>query len=559
MPLLLGTSNFEKIIDNNGYFVDKTLLIKDLIDDGSEVTLLPRPRRFGKTLNLSMLQYFFEKHVENTKGNKHLFKNLKIMKEDKKYQSHLGQYPIIFLTFKDVKEATWNGCFEKLQNTISSEFERHSYLLEKNILNDSEKIYFKEITERKNSSSNLSYSLKTLSNYLQRFYNQKVIILIDEYDMPLTTGYANNYYTEIRDFIRNLLSGALKDNSSLERGVLTGILRVAKESIFSGLNNPLICTIMDDKLSSHFGFTEEEVSELLKYYNINTPIETIRQWYNGYIFGETLIYNPWSIVTFIKKDGLLANHWVNTSSNDIIRDLITTSHNEIKEEFENLLHGGSVTAMITDTIVYDDIEEDYNVLWGFLLFCGYLKVIDKKLVDGEYECKLIIPNNEVKNLFTMIIKQWFTKSIKSKKVINEIENALTSGDIKFFTELFQTYVENSFSYFDVQGETPEEFYHAFVLGIMVTFRDSYEIRSNRESGYGRYDVMLIPRDRVNHYGIIFEFKRKRPSETLEEALESGMKQIIDKNYKQELLSFGIKNIREIAIAFEGKKSLLKWQ
>lgn len=553
--LLLGVSDFKKTIENNGFYVDKTLLIKELIDNGAEVTLIPRPRRFGKTINMSMLHYFFEAPLDGQEENQSLFDGLKISKEDKKYLDYRGKYPVIFLSFKDVKEDTWEECFLSVQGMLSEEFIRHKYILDF-IENEVDKQYINDIINRTSNITDTSKALKKLSNYLHLYYGQKTILILDEYDMPLTTGYTKGYYEKVRNFMRNLLSGGLKDNTHLEKGILTGILRVAKESIFSGLNNPSICTIVDKEYASYFGFTEEEVIQLLKYYSVTQSIEDVRKWYNGYLFGNTVIYNPWSIVEFIRK-GEFDCYWVNTSSNDIIQSLITKAPGGIKKEIEKLLNHESIEKVIDKSIIYDDLGRKEKTLWNLLLFSGYLKAENVHLVRTRKVANFTIPNMEVYGLFEDIIIQWIDTDRGDSETTIVLKDALITGDYELFKDIFTVYVEEAFSYFDVGGDKAEDFYHAFVLGIMVSFRDVYEVKSNRESGYGRYDVMLIPRDTVNHYGIIFEFKRKRPSETLEEALTSGVKQLQEKQYKQELISRGVAHIREIAIAFEGKRVLME--
>lgn len=552
--LLLGQSNFESVIKNKGFYVDKTLLIKDLIDNGAQVTLIPRPRRFGKTINMSMLQYFFEATTDSKNENIKLFNNLNITREGDKYLQHAGKYPVIFISFKDVKEGTWDECFRSIQFVLSEEFKRHKYLLSS--LKDQTDIdYIENIITQKCDPASTNKALLKLSKCLCEYYGQKAIILIDEYDMPLTTGYNKGYYDEIRDFIRNFLSGGLKDNKNLERGILTGILRVAKESIFSGLNNPSVCTILDKEYSSYFGFTEEEVVQLLNYYSIKTPIEEVRQWYNGYTFGETIIYNPWSIVEFIRK-GEFDSYWVNTSSNDIIQSLLTKASGGVKKDLETLMKRQAIEKFIDKNLVYSDIGQKEKTLWNFLLFSGYLKTKNVRLVETRKVADFIIPNLEVYGLFQDIMIDWIDNNNGDSETTITLKESLVTGDYQLFEDIFVEYVEEAFSYFDVGGNKAEDFYHAFVLGIMVTFRDVYDVKSNRESGYGRYDVMLIPKDKENHFGIVFEFKRKRPSETLEEALASGVKQIKEKKYRQELESIGVKNIREIAIAFEGKKCFM---
>jgi len=549
--LAIGISDFKMLIDNNCYYVDKSLLIKELLDDGSGVVLLPRPRRFGKTLNLSMLRYFFEKTIQD---NKYLFLNLKIAK-NQKYMNKQGKYPVIFITFKDVKSSNWKDCFNNLKIVIKNEFKRHIYLLDSNDIDKYDRQYFESILEETANNAQFESSIMMLSLFLNKHHKENVIILIDEYDMPIQSGYINNYYNEVIQFTRNLLSGGLKDNINLEKGVVTGILKIAKESIFSGLNNPNVCTILNYDYSNSFGLLEEEVEEILNFYKIESNIDNVKKWYNGYVFGENVIYNPWSIINYVNKwkEGFRA-YWINTSSNDLVKELITRGGPELKQDLELLIKGESLARIINEDIIFSEIENSEDAIWGFLLFCGYLKAVEKKLINGKFHCKLEIPNLEVKFLYEEIIMNWFSgASSRNMKLMLE---SLTTGDIDIFEEMFSEYLSKSLSYFDVGGKEPEKFYHAFVLGLLISLNENYEIKSNRESGYGRYDIMIIPKDK-NNLGIIIEFKKVRKNETLETAADLALLQIKEKEYKKELIDRGIVKIIELGISFEGKNLLLK--
>ncbi|SHH48924.1 AAA family ATPase [Tepidibacter thalassicus] len=546
----IGVSDFKELITENYYYVDKSLFVKEIIDDGAKVILLPRPRRFGKTLNMSMLKYFFEKNDED---NKCLFKNLKVNKY-KDIMDMQGKYPVIYLTFKDVKDGNFQKCYEKMKEIISIEYYKHKYLLD-NHLKGIEETYFKKILSMEASQGQYETSLKNLSKFLSEYYNQKTIVLIDEYDTPIQSGYLSGYYKEIIEFMRNFLSGVLKDNEYLQKGVLTGILRVAKESIFSGLNNLEVCTILNNHYSDKFGFLEGEVEEILKYYNIEFEMDEVRKWYNGYMFGENVIYNPWSILNYVKNhEKGFRPYWVNTSSNDLVKIVLTKAGETVKKELEDLIKGKTIVKQMNEDIVMNDIENGSENVWSFLLFSGYLKVINENLKMGRSFCTLEIPNFEVKYLYEEIILAWFKESINNEK-FNYMLKSLTTGDIETFEDIFSEYIIKSASYFDI--EESEKFYHAFVLGILVALNEEYEVKSNRESGYGRYDVALIPKDR-NKLGIIMEFKKvnKRRKETLEIAADKAIAQIKEKNYKQELLDMGIENIIELGIAFEGKEVLV---
>ena len=438
---------------------------------------------------------------------------------------------------------------------IKNEFKRHIYLLDSNDIDKYDRQYFESILEETANNAQFESSIMMLSLFLNKHHKENVIILIDEYDMPIQSGYINNYYNEVIQFTRNLLSGGLKDNINLEKGVVTGILKIAKESIFSGLNNPNVCTILNYDYSNSFGLLEEEVEEILNFYKIESNIDNVKKWYNGYVFGKNVIYNPWSIINYVNKwkEGFRA-YWINTSSNDLVKELITRGGPELKQDLELLIKGESLARIINEDIIFSEIENSEDAIWGFLLFCGYLKAVEKKLINGKFHCKLEIPNLEVKFLYEEIIMNWFSgASSRNMKLMLE---SLTTGDIDIFEEMFSEYLSKSLSYFDVGGKEPEKFYHAFVLGLLISLNENYEIKSNRESGYGRYDIMIIPKDK-NNLGIIIEFKKVRKNETLETAADLALLQIKEKEYKKELIDRGIVKIIELGISFEGKNLLLK--
>ena len=557
--LPIGISDFKEIIKENYYYIDKSLFIKDVLDIGSKVILIPRPRRFGKTLNISMLKYYFEKSEED---NSALFKDLDIWKEDAKYREKQGKYPMIFLTFKDIKSQKWENCYEHLKSVIADEYKRHDYLLKSDIIDEIQKTMYRNIMAFTATDTSYENSLKNLSQYLAKYYNEKVIILIDEYDVPIQEGYLNKYYDNIINFMRNLLSGALKDNVFLEKGVLTGILRVAKESIFSGLNNFEVYSILKDEFSTYFGLLEDEVLDTLKYYNLEYKLEDIKSWYNGYIFGESVIYNPWSIIKFAKesKYGLMP-HWLNTSSNSLVKKLIINGGYRFKSEIEKLIKGESIEKVIDENIIFEDLDKNADAVWSFLLLTGYLKVIKGEFKNKRLICELKIPNLEVESFYEETILEWFKNSTHSERMQEMLEGLIT-GDIDTFEYYFKQFVINTMSYFDPTGEEPERVYQAFVMGMLVNLSDSYIVKSNRESGFGRYDAALIPRD-INGglKSIIFEFKRANPvkDETLAEALNGALAQIDKKKYDSEFIEAGIKEeeILKIAVAFKGKDLSLK--
>lgn len=559
--LPIGISDFRKIIDEDYYYADKTMLIKDVIELGSETMLMPRPRRFGKTLNLMMLKYFFEKSNEDLS---YLFKDLAIWQgsQNEKYRNMQGKYPVIYLTFKDIKSSNWERCYEHMIRIIADEYSKYEFLIhgDCNILNNEAKEIFRQITRLEAKQVDYENALKKLTEYLYKYHNKKVIILIDEYDTPIHEGYMQDYYKEIVGFMKNLLSSVLKDNVCLEKAVLTGILRVAKESIFTGLNNFEVYSLLKNNFSTYFGLLEDEVSEIVKYYGIEHEIDDVKKWYNGYIFGSNVIYNPWSIISFAKshKDGLRP-YWVNTSGNELIKKLITESGSDVKADIEKLIHGEKIKKVISEDIVFEDLEKDNNALWSFLLLTGYLKAVSSEFVNKRLECDLKIPNTEVEYFYENTLFTWFEKSTTSTKMRVMLE-ALTEGEVDVFEYYLKEFVMNTMSYFDPTGEEPERVYQAFVIGILLNLSDNYIIKSNRESGLGRYDVTIMPKDRKRK-AYIFEFKKVEPArkETLEIALQKALAQIEKKQYDRELIEEGMAadDIIKVGVAFEGKELILK--
>ncbi len=418
------------------------------------------------------------------------------------------------------------------------------------LINLKKKNYIKIV---KGNADLVSYemTLKELSEYLERYYQEKVFIMIDEYDAPIQSGYLNGFYDSIIKFMRNFLSGGLKDNASLKKGILTGILRVAKESIFSGLNNLSVYTLLNSKYNKYFGLLEEETQDILEYYGMKDKLAVVKEWYNGYSFGGQIVYNPWSIIKYIENNGETRAYWVNTSSNNLIKRLISKQA-DVKEDLELLLKGNSIQKEISEDIVYGEIDRHSDYIWSFFLLSGYLKAENVKLDKGKLICDLRIPNQEVFYLYENIIRTWFKESIENKQ-LDILLDSLTSGDIETFEVIFQEFVINSMSIFDTGGKEPEKVYHAFVLGMLVYLSDQYEVKSNRESGYGRYDVMLIPKDK-NRLGIVMEFKKVNNyrNETLDEALDKALNQIEERKYSQDLVREGVKEIIELGLAFSGK-------
>ena len=547
--IALGESNFKSIIDNNEYFIDKTMLIKEFLEDSSRIVLIPRPRRFGKTLNLSMIRYFVEKSNED---RRYLFNNLLIEKEED-IMKRQGIYPTIYLTFKDEKHDDFNILVKRINDNLSDIFIKFKHLYNY-IEDEKDKEFFKRMELGKGTKDDVEVSLRKLSEYIYEYYGEKVIILIDEYDTPIQHGYFSGIYDETIGFMRNLLSNTLKDNIYLEKAMLTGILRVARESIFSGLNNLEVYSILKEGYSKQFGFTDVEIEKILNDFNVVEQREEFKRWYNGYIFGNTVIYNPWSILSYLKsKEDYFMPYWVNTSENKIIKTILAKGSEGLKKSFEELLRGNAIETSIDENIVMADIERDENNIRSFLLMSGYLKVIGKRREGKEFYYSLKIPNLEVESMYEKFVRDWQSESYISSEY-NEMLKALVNFDFKVFKLIFSRYVRESFSYFDISGKMPEKVYHAFTLGLLVSLSRTHQVLSNRESGYGRYDIMIIPKD-ITKIGIIIEFKKyyEEYGETIEELIEEAKNQIEDKKYETELLNRGITNIKKLVIVFKGKE------
>jgi len=544
----IGISDFNTVISENFYFVDKTLFIKDVID-GAQTLLYPRPRRFGKTLNLSMLNYFYTVKQDYAP----LFDGLAIAQEPE-YMKKQGKHPVIFISFKDVKNSTFEQCIESMSELIRLIYTEHSYLLNSPLLCEMDKVIYKSIMMKSASITDLQTSIKNLTQYLHMYHEEKVVILIDEYDMPIQAAYMYDYYDPLILFMRSFLSGCLKDNLYLEKAVLTGILRVAKESIFSGLNNILVASMIIDKSADKFGFTEAEVEKCLSDFATEDSLQEVKDWYDGYNFGKnTEIYNPWSILNYIYHKELRP-YWVKTSGNELIKILLKDADENVKKELETLIEGGSLRKAIDDSIIYSEVDKSDDALWSFLLMCGYLRFDNIEYTDENCVADIRIPNKEVFYLFrTEIVRSWFS-TLSTSSSLNRILTNLTTGDINEFRYYFIDFCQNAFSYFDVGGDNPEKFYHGFVLGLIASLRDSYTIQSNRESGFGRYDIMLIPHD-ISMRGIIFEFKKinRLAKENPDTAMENAKKQLVEKDYAAQLRQRGVETIVHIAAVFEKKQ------
>ena len=549
--IAIGHHDFERIIEEDIYYVDKSFFIQKLIENKNGVFLFPRPRRFGKTLNMMLLRRYFE-ISETSKAP--LFEGLKI-KEWEQFDYHLGRYPVIWLSMKDVKDTSWEVSKEKINSLIQSEYLRHEYLRNSEKLTMEMRDFYASIVGLKSSESQQKDSILRLCEFLYLHHGVKPILLIDEYDTPINNSYICNFYEECIGFMRLLYSNCLKDNNYVERAVLTGIYRVAKESIFSGLNNLKVSTLIDDEFADCFGFTPEEVHQLLIDTNALDREEDVQRWYNGYIFGkEQVIYNPWSILSFLENTQReLKPYWVNTSSNDIIKQLIMEGDADVKQEIEVLLGGGTLKKAISEDVVFGNIQETPDALWNFFLFSGYLRLVNKTLVKNKQFGEFQIPNIEIQTIFEDSILYWFSKSQTYNK-FNVVLDNLKKGRIKDFSKYFADFIRMTCSYYDFADSEPEKVYHALVLGMMVQLQTEYRITSNRESGYGRYDVMLHPLQ-PNLPAFVFEFKKfdAEDEESIQETLASAMQQMKTNNYATTLQQEGHTNIHLIAIAFKGKE------
>lgn len=545
--LPIGVSDF-KLATTGYYYVDKTLMIRDFLDKKPMVSLFTRPRRFGKTLNMDMLRVFFEKTNEDTSV---YFKDKQIWQCGDYYTKHQGQYPVIFLTFKDVKSMTWEETFQKIRRLISLEFIRHNELETSSVLTAYEKEQYHLLAKDSGDEVDCQMGLQLLSLLLHKHYGRECIIIIDEYDTPIQQGHTCNFYPEIVNFMRNFFSGGLKDNPHLAFGFLTGILRVAKESIFSGMNNLKTYSILDDGYSSYFGFTEKEVKDMLRYYGKDDKYNELSEWYDGYRFGNTEIFNPWSVINYISDNCFPKAFWQSTGSNEIIGEIIQTATPEITKDLYKLLCGEKIAAYIDTGVIYPEVQNNPYSIYSFLLVAGYLKVANiYPQSDGNFMCDVAIPNKEI----TFVYEKEVLNRTNQNSLAISISQAIFSKDTQKLQSLLEDFMVKSISSIDGANEG---FYHGMMLGLCAILGNRYKIRSNRESGLGRFDIQLMPLTK-GMPGFIFEFKHTKDEHTDLSALaDSALQQIEAKKYDTELRDNGVNSIISIGIAFRGKSAVVK--
>ena len=557
----IGIQSFDKIRDNNYFYIDKTTFIKEWWESGDDVTLITRPRRFGKTLNMSMVEEFFSIDYANRED---LFEGLSIWEEEK-YRKLQGTYPVISISFANIKENNYQDTRKKICQLLAGLYTDYAFLLDSEVLGEGDKEFFRRITVEMDDVD-ATMAIHYLSKYLYLYYGKKVIILLDEYDTPMQEAYVDGFWNELVSFTRSMFNSSFKTNPWLERAIMTGITRVSKESTFSDLNNLKVVTTTSDEYAESFGFTETEVFDVLDEYGLSDKKQDVKQWYDGFIFGNHKdIYNPWSILNYLDT-GKLSTYWANTSSNSLVGKLLREGNRKIKEKFETLLQGQVIKATIDEQIVYNQLDNDESAIWSLLLASGYLKVLSydrEDLLEYGEEAKytLTLTNYEVERMFYNMVRGWFRDS---RADYNDFVQALLLGDKKAMNAYMNRVALNTFSYFDTgnrpSGEEPERFYHGFVLGLIVDLQNRYIITSNRESGFGRYDVMLEPRNPQKDDGIILEFKVYDPDdeETLKDTVQDALKQIEKKQYASQLIEKGIsrENIRSYGFAFHGKNVLI---
>ena len=556
-PLPIGVENFEMMCTEEYYYIDKTLLVKDILDRRSSVNLFTRPRRFGKTLTLSMLQYYFEDGYDkrgNKKDYSYLFADKKIAGEEEKYKKHMGQYPVISLTLKSGKQDTFEGSITALKNNLADEYTRHRYILQDCVMTKKERERYEAYMDGEASIDEYKDSLKFLCRCLEDWHGKKAIVLIDEYDVPLEAAYQYGFYDKMVAFIRGLFEATLKTNNSLYFSVITGCLRISKESIFTGLNNLDINSILTADYGEYFGFTEPEVLKMCQDYNLEDKFQEMKDWYNGYLFGDTNVYNPWSCIKYIKthlskRDAYPEAYWVNTSSNSIVRDLIERADDSQKQVIEDLIAGGEITIPVHEDITYDEVYKSTDNLWNFMFFTGYFKKTGESYENRRRYITIKIPNWEVDYIFREKVLSWFDEKIKETDR-SALFTAIVTGNTEVFTSELQGLLQQTISFHDFY----ENFYHGFVAGVLTGMK-GYIIKSNREGGSGRSDIFVYPVDKEKQ-AFVLEFKIASSIKELPEKAKEAVKQIVDREYEQELEDLGYISTKRYGIAFFSKNCLV---
>lgn len=551
LPLPIGISDYRKA-SGEYYYVDKTLLIRDFIDERPQVSLFTRPRRFGKTLNMDMLRAFFECSKEDTSV---YFKDKKIWKCGKEYQDYQGKYPVIYVTFKDVKCDNWENAYDLIYKIIRNEIERHSELLNSDKISAYEKKYLTSMLNGEANENDVAFAFLNLSRMLHTHYGVAPIIIVDEYDTPIQQGHVRGYYDQVIDFMRALFSGGLKDNPHLSYGFLTGILRVAKESIFSGLNNLKINSILDNRYSEYFGFTPEEVREMAQYYGVPEKYDEICEWYDGYRFGKTEIFNPWSVIGYFNNECIPRAFWQSTGSNDIISEVLNNATMETYEKLESLLQGKSIVTNIDTGVIYPQIQNNPASVYSFLLVTGYLKTItNDQTFGGDYICEVALPNKEISYVYSKEILSKF-ENVIPQSTASAIQTAIYTMDISKLKELLEKFLLQTVSFHDVANET---FYHGLILGLCAMLNNQYRLISNREAGNGRFDIQMLPLNKLLP-GILIELKAGKDctEEQLSKLADAALKQMNDKQYDADMMAQGVTEILQYGIAFSGKKACVR--
>lgn len=557
-PIAIGIEDYRKIVDKPYYYIDKTLMVKEILDKGDCVNLFTRPRRFGKTLTLSMIKTFFEQDTDihgNVRDNSRYFNETKISQAGEDYTKHMGRYPVISMSLKSAKQPDFDMAYTMLADRITAEYARHRYVLKGDVLLNSEKEKYISIMDRKAGRAEYATALQFLSDCLEKYHERKAILLIDEYDVPLENAYFAGFYEEMVTFIRSLFESALKTNDSLEFAVITGCLRISRESIFTGLNNLAVQSVLNVDYAEYFGFTEGEVEQMLTDYGLSGKAEAVREWYDGYLFGNTEVYNPWSVVNYVRTllsdpDAFPRPYWSNTSSNSIVRELIEEADSVVKQEVEELLAGGTIEKPIQEDITYEDIHKTQDNLWNFLFFTGYLKKISERREGRTIYLTSALPNEEIAYIYENTILEWFDGKLKNTD-LNRLHKAILDGDCATFADEVSELLLETISFYDYA----ENYYHGFLCGLLKGCH-RYTVISNRESGNGRPDI-LFKHLSVRGQAVIMEIKVVKDFDKMKAGCEEALKQIQEMNYEAALYKEGYRNIRKYGICFYRKECMVE--